>query len=224
MSVMRGSRVGEFSGRRGLAVRAAMVVGLVDALLVGCWFALVAFEPRRPYTVLAGLTVLVFGAVIRTGLIGETAGPTWTIDRPSPHRLVVATCYAIVWLGWLVAVETFAFAPGLAVSTILLGGGLLACHLLHWSVLTRLRTTDRSIRRHSQRLRAATIPALLYSLAGLFLGLLAWYDGPAFVATSIPFGELIVRLEVPIVLFGLFGLWCCSVLGTHRFLRAVPTS
>lgn len=222
MSVIRGSRIGRHTSRRGLDVRAAIVVGLVDALLVGCWFVLAVFEPRRPYTVLAGLTVLVFGTVLRTALISETVGPVQPSDRPRPHRLVLAICYAIVWLGWLSAVETDASATSLTMSALLLGAGLLTCHLLHWIVLTRLRTSGRSTRRRWPQLRAVVIPAALFSVAGFLLGVLVWHDGPAVVATSIPLGELILRVEIPLVGFGLVTLWCCSVIGTHRFLRAVP--
>ncbi|WP_254863206.1 hypothetical protein [Halovivax gelatinilyticus] len=222
MSVIRRQGFGRRTRRRLADVRVALYVSLSDAALIGCWFTLLVVEPRRPFTALAGLTVLVFGALIRTNLIIENVSARHPNERPLPRRIATGVLFAGIWVAWLLVAERVGSAVGIAAATVLLVFGLVSYFGVQWYVVSATCPPVHRTRRRVPSVGTVLVPSIAIGFAAATLLWLVWYGGPTLASTSLSVGESIVYLELPVVISGIFVLWCGSFLGTHRFLRSLP--
>lgn len=201
-------------GGRIADVRTALWVAFVDTATVGCWFALVVIESRTVFTALAGLSVLCFGALLRTGLIATSLDQRY--DAGSPRWMIVSGGYAAIWLSWLLVAEAIGGRYGL----LLAGAALVAALAVHFSIAYRLATprsalvtTDRSI-----DWSLAVGPAIaLASGATVLLGFVWFADAPLY-STTLAVGTRTIVFETNAALNGVAVLGCCSFLATHRML------
>ncbi len=222
MSVIRRPGFGRRTRRRVVDFRAALSVAVVDAATVGCWFTLVVIEPRRPFTALAGLTVLFFGALVRTNLISETLGGDSAGDQPRPRRIVAATVYATIWLGWLIAAESVGAASGLLFGTLVLVGGLVSYFVIQWFFVLRVSPYTALPMNAVPHLRTVIVPATLLGLGATVLLGIVWFGSATLISATIPLGDRALLFEIHVVVAGILVLGCCSFLGTHRYLSAIP--
>lgn len=215
MSVIRRPVTGRRRRTRIGDARTAFWVAVVDAGTVGCWFGLVVLETRSVFTALAGLGVLSFGALIRTGLIASSLGGIRDVGRP--QWLVVAGAYAAIWIGWLLVAEWIGGVAG-----VLVAGTLLAVFLgSHSSIEYRLARpwTDPTVSDRSTDWRAAVvIPAVALAVGATALLGFVWFGESTLFETSIALGRRTVVFEIHAALNGVALLGCSSFVGTHRLL------
>lgn len=221
MSVIRRPVTGRERRTRIAGVRTAFWVAIVDAGAVGCWFGLVVLETRSVFTALAGLAVLSFGALVRTGLIATSLGGVRDIERP--RWFVVAGAFAAVWIGWLLVAEWIGGVAGVLVAGILLAV-LLGSHT---SIEYRLARpwSDPKVTDRSTGWRAAVvIPALTLAVGATALLGFVWFWESTLFQTSVAIGQRTIVFHVSSVLNGVALLAGSSFLGTHRLLseQSVP--
>lgn len=202
-------------------VRTAFWVSVVDAGTVGCWFGLVVLETRSVFTALAGLGVLCFGALIRTGLIASSLGGIRDVGRP--QWLVVAGAYAAIWIGWLLVAEWIGGVAGLVVAGILLAMFLGS----HSSIEYRLARpwSDPTVSDRSTDWTAAVVvPALTLAVGATALLGFVWFGDSTLYETTIAIGRRTVVFEIHAVFNGVALLGCSSFVGTHRLLseQSIP--
>ena len=216
MSVARRRGIGSQTRRRLTVLRVSLVVGGIDALTVGSWFVLVALEPRTTFTALSGLVVLIFGAVVRTGLVSFALSRSG-IDRSTPQHVASGAVFAGAWVCWLLVAETIGSGPGMVVAGILFFGMLLVHFGLQWWTIVwhpEFRSND------PPRVSSLALSACLLVASATIMLAVVWYADLVLTAATIPIGSSSLRLEVPTVLAGISVLACCSGIGTLRLLSS----
>ena len=218
MSVIRRPGIGRRTRRRLDGLHAALSVAVVDALTVGCWFALVVVESRTAFTALAGLGVLLFGALLRSGLVWTTTEAA----SPSPPRHLLATvCYAGCWLGWLLLAETVGGVTGLLVAGLALTVALTVQFAVEFVLVHShsqpLSTVVRTLP-HPARLVG---PAAILAFGATSLLFTVHFADWSVLTLSLPIGAWTLSVEIRTVIHGIIVLGCCSFVGHHRLVRSV---
>lgn len=217
MSVIRQPRVlGRTTQRRLVGLTSALSAAAVEAFAVGTWFALVGVGSRSAFTALAGLGVLLFGSLLRTGVIGALEGGRAV--RSAPMRVATAILLAGCWVGWLLTAEQIGGVAGVLVAGALLATTLsiqfaLERRLYFWSPIERV--ADVVVRGLAPAFLAATGATLL--LAG------TWFVDWTVPLATIPLGDLTVRLEVGGLVVGFACYGACSFLAQQRRASRVLT-
>ncbi|ELZ07198.1 hypothetical protein C479_15482 [Halovivax asiaticus JCM 14624] len=216
MSVHRGTEYVRRTGRRTGRLTTAFWVAVVDAATIGGWFTLLVLEPRTLYTALAGLAVLCFGAVLRTGFVASSASRR--CDPTDPRWLFVSALYAAIWVFWLLTAE----ALGGRVGVLLAGGGLVVALLCHFAISTVLArpTEPFTVRRLSVHVLALT-PALSLAVGATAMLGIGWLAEPATYTTTAAIAGRTIVVELHALVHGGSVLACCSFVGTHRLLSRI---
>ncbi|WP_290815793.1 hypothetical protein [Halovivax sp.] len=220
MSVIRRPGYGRRTRRRIVDLRIALSIAAVDAATVGCWFALVVVEPRTAFGAVAGLCVLVFGGLLRTGFVGAALDGEGFIARPA--RFAAATAYAATWLAWLIVAEAVGGAIGLLVAGLSLAA-LLSAHFaleflfVHNGAAPAAESVDALAPAAS-----FVVPATLLAVGATTLLGIVWFVDWTVFSLVLPVGPWSMAVEVRTVVNGFFVLACCSFVGNHRFLSGLP--
>lgn len=219
MSVIRRPDVlGRRSQRRVDGLTSALSVSTVEAFSVGTWFALVAVEARTAFTALAGLGVLMFGALLRTGFFESAVGARTALNHA--RRLTAAATFAACWLCWLLVAEAVGGWLGLFV-----GGAVLALLLAVQFAVER-----RTVRLHPSShpfavfsipgpATIAILPAILVAIGATTLLGIAWFANWSVLSIFVPVGPWSLVIEVQSFAFGFLAFGCCSFLAQQRRIR-----
>ena len=218
MSVIRRPGIGRRTRRRLDGLHAALSVAVVDALTIGCWFALVVVESRTAFTALAGLGVLLFGALLRSGLVWTTTEAA----SPSPPRQLLATvCYAGCWLGWLLLAETVGGLTGLVVAAVALTLALTLQFAVEFVLVhsySKPLSAVTSTVPHPVRFVA---PAAILAFGATSMLFTVRFADWGVLTLSLPVGASTLTVEIRTVVHGILVLGCCSFVGHHRLVRSV---
>ena len=218
MSVIRRPGIGRRTRRRLDGLHAALSVAIVDALTVGVWFALVVVESRTAFTALAGLGVLLFGALLRSGLVWATSDVA--IPAP-PRQLLAAVCYAGCWVGWLLLAETVGGLTGLLVAGVALTGALTFQFAAEFVLVrSHSRSLSTGVRSLPNPIRLIAPAAILAFGATSLLFAVRFADWSV-VTVSFPLGASTLSVEIRTIVHGILVLGCCSFVGHHRLVRSV---
>lgn len=216
MSVIRRPGVlGETTQRRITGVTSALSAAAIEALTVGTWFALVAVESRTVFTALAGLGVLLFGSLLRTGVIGSV-----TPDRPcrsTPMRIVVALTLAGCWLVWLLTAEWVGGTTGVAVAGIVLVVALTIQFALERRAFYRerpdvLSTIVRTIG-----------PSILLAIGATVLLIATWYVDWSVDLVFVPIDDFSLVFEIGSITVGFVIYGLLSFLAQQRRFQQLLT-
>ncbi|MFC6717726.1 hypothetical protein ACFQGT_08805 [Natrialbaceae archaeon GCM10025810] len=215
MSVLqRPGILGRRTQNRVTGLTAAFSVTIVEALTVSAWFALVVFESRTPFTALAGLSILLFGAVLRTGILATTVG---RLENLTPSRRTVsAIVFAGSWPCWLLVAEGIGGPEGLIVAGAVLSALLSAhCSLERRFVRSHTMVPPRNIV-PVPRTISALVPGLLLAAGASTLLAVTWYADWSVVTFAFPTVAETVALEIRSVLAGFAAFACFSFVAQER--------
>ncbi|MCU4740364.1 hypothetical protein OB955_01930 [Halobacteria archaeon AArc-m2/3/4] len=217
MSVIRRPGVlGQTTQRRLVGATSALSAAAIEALTVGTWFALVAVESRTIFTALAGLGVLLFGSLLRTGVLGSVT--TDPYHRSQPMRFVAAIVLAASWLVWLLTAEWIGGLEGIAVAGAVLAVGLSIQFTLERRTYYRYRTD-----RLSQTVVSTIVPSVLVALGATVLLIATWLVDWSIVFALFPIGETTLTLEVGSIAAGFAGYGVFLFLAQQRRFHQLLT-
>ncbi|MFW5974420.1 MAG: hypothetical protein ACOCPZ_03480 [Natrialbaceae archaeon] len=218
MSVIRRPDVlGRQGRRRIVGISGAAWAATVESLSVGTWYALLVVEPRTAFTALGGLSVLAFGALLRTGIVGSVLGGLGRYTLP--RRALSAVALSACWLCWLLVAERIDGRFALPIA-----GAVLVVLLSLQFALERRAVSLHAVPRASKLLtvpgvRTALLPAVVLAVGSTILLATSWYAESSLLAVVVPLGEESATVDVPTALVGLVGFACCSFLAQERRLR-----
>lgn len=217
MSVIRRPDVlGRRTRRRVAGLSGAAWIAAVETLAVGTWFALVAIESRTAFTAVAGLSVLLFGALVRTGVVASVLGG---LGRLNPlRRFASASALAGAWVCWLLVAELVGGWTGIGVA-----GVLLVVLLALQSAIER-RTVRRQVIVPSLAsvpvpgIRSALLPAVLLTTGASTMLAVAWFAEWAGTVLILPVVWWTVAVGLDPALAGLVVFALCAFLAQERRL------
>ncbi|MFC3958491.1 hypothetical protein [Halovivax cerinus] len=200
-------------------VRTAFWVSLIDTVTIGCWFTLVVIESRTHFTALAGLGVLWFGALLRTGFVVTSLG--WDHTMTNPRWIVVSGIYTAIWIGWLLIAEGIGGRIGVSLA----GAVLVVALTLHFAIANGMARprAPRSPEPGSIDWSLALAPAVVLASGATVLLGLVWYVDVTMYATTLAVGTQTIVLEVDTIAHGIAAFGCGSFLGTHRLLSSAAS-
>lgn len=209
MSVIRRPGVlGQTTRRRIVGVTGALSTAAVEMLAVGTWFALVVVHGRTLLSALAGLAILLGGALFRAGVYRAVTDSRGSLRRPD--RVATTMSLAACWLTWLLVAEAVGGAEGA-----LAGGAVLAGCLSLQFFAERCAfevAGDRSP-------AAAVVAPTIIAVGATAMLVAAWHVDWTLVNTSFSFADrtLVVDVGAFAIGFACFGL--CSFVGHQRRLE-----
>lgn len=217
MSVIRRPGVlGQTTQRRLVGATSALSAAAIEALTVGTWFALVAVESRTIFTALAGLGVLLFGSLLRTGVLGSVT--TNPYHRSQPMRFIAAIVLAGSWLVWLLTAEWVGGTEGIVLAGIVLAVGLCVQFTLERRTYYRYRSA-----RHWRALADTLVPSILVAFGATILLTATWIVDWAVVFALFPIGETTLTLEVGSIAAGFVGYGVFLFLAQQRRFHRLLT-
>ena len=220
MSVIRRPSVlGRRAQRRIDGLTAAFSTATVEAIAVGTWFALVAVETRTSYSAIAGLTVLIFGAFLRTGFYGSAVGTlnSLTLTR----RVIAAALFAGSWLCWLLLAETIGGVVGMMVAAFLLASLLAIQFSLERRAVTLRPTPQPTTLFVVPRTTTALLPAIVLAIGATALLGITWFVDVPSVAVMVPVGSRTIFVELGAFVLGILTFAGCSLLAQERRIQRV---
>lgn len=218
MSVIRQPGVlGQRTERRLAGITSALSASVIEALAVGTWFALVVVESRTVFTALAGLGVLLFGSLLRSGVVGSVGSRQRL--RSLPLRLASAVTLATCWVLWLYTAETVGGVEG-----VLAGGGVLVVALAVQFTLERRAYYRRGDLGALAVVRRTLVPSVCLAAGASTLLAAAWFVDATFVFAQIPVGDLVLELGASSTPLGFVAYGLCSFLAQQRRIQWLLTS
>lgn len=217
MSVIRRPGVlGQTTQRRLVGATSALSAAAIEALTVGTWFALVAVESRTIFTALAGLGVLLFGSLLRTGVLGSVT--TDPYHRSQPIRFIAAIVLAGSWLVWLLTAEWIGGIDGIALAGVVLAAGLSVQFTLERQTYYRYRSA-----RLRRTLVSTFVPSILVALGATILLTATWVVDWGIVFALFPIGGTTLTLEVGSIAAGFAGYGVFLFLAQQRRFHRLLT-
>ena len=215
MRVSRRSNVlGRRARRRLDGLRAALAAAIVEVSTVGTWFALIVFETRTAYTALAGIGVLLFGALVRTGVTGSAVGRTPLVSLW--RRLLAATLFAASWPWWLLVAESVDGRTGVFVAGAVLAALLSTQFALEHRAVRLPPAPSPSAVIRTSGVRGVVFPAVVLAVGATTLLALTWFTTGVVYAVGIPVGEQTLYVEASSLVVGLLVFGLCSLLAHDR--------
>lgn len=220
MSVIRRPDVlGRRAQRRVDGVTGALSAAIVEVLAVGIWFSLVIVETRTAFTALAGLGVLLFGALLRTGFFGAAVGNLSTLTPW--RRFIVAAVFASSWLCWLLIAETIGGQTGLVTAAVALAGLLIVQFWLERRAVRLDTALSLPTSVSFPGLRTAIVPAFVLTIGATTMLWTVWFADWSLLSLVMPVGfrTLIVEVRTYVLALLVFGL--CSFLAQKRRIEGM---
>ncbi|WP_425494213.1 hypothetical protein [Natronobiforma cellulositropha] len=216
--IRRPDVLGRATQRRLVGVTSALSAATVEAAAVGLWFVLVVVETRTLFTALAGLGVLLFGSLVRTGVFDAVAGRR-SRDASEPIRFALALVLATCWLTWLVAAELVGGQNGILVAFALLASTL----SLQFSLERRWYGASGGWPSLTDAVKTVAAGVVVAAGASLLLAA-TWFLDWRLVVAYVPVGDLTLALEIGGLAVGLASYGVCSFLGQQqRIARALES-
>lgn len=221
MSVIRQPGIlGQTAQRRLVGITTALSAAAVEALAVGTWFALVAVESRTLFTALAGLGVLLFGSLVRTGVFGSVTSEHTSRLSPSPMRLATAVALAGCWVLWLLTAETVGGVTGVAIAGIALAGLLSIQFALERRTYYRQSQSSRTL----GTVRRTVLPGVLVAAGATALLSATWFVDWTLVLALVPLGDVTLTLEIGGVALGFASYGLFSFLAQQQRFQRLLTA
>lgn len=186
--------------RRVIGVTGSLTLAGIETIAVVSWFGLVV-DSRTAVTALIGLSILLCGSLLRTGVFGLAASEGTALFEPP--RIAAALALTTGWLVWLLVAESVGDLGGIVTATAVLTGVLIA------QLFLEQRVCHHRLAGQQVDLRALVGPATLLAVGSTALLASAWLTDWTMTATSISLAATTVVIHVNAVQIGagVFGLF-----------------